>query len=106
MEHPPNGNRGGKLLNRDNEGMTLNRHDEGKILNHANEELLNTASPSQRPSSKAGLEILEIDHDAEKKLVRKLDLHIVPVVMLLYLLSFLDRRVNDHPALALARLGY
>ena len=33
----------------------------------------------------------EIDPVKEKKLVRKLDLHIVPVVMLLYLLSFLDR---------------
>ncbi|KAK3680478.1 hypothetical protein LTR37_021213 [Vermiconidia calcicola] len=32
-----------------------------------------------------------IDSVAEKKLVRKLDLHIIPVVMLLYLLSFLDR---------------
>ena len=43
------------------------------------------------PSPKAGFAALEIDHAAEKKLVRKLDLHIVPVVMLLYLLSFLDR---------------
>lgn len=33
----------------------------------------------------------QIDAEAERKLVRKLDLHIVPVVMLLYLLSFLDR---------------
>lgn len=33
----------------------------------------------------------EIDQAKERKLVRKLDLHIVPVVMLLYLLSFLDR---------------
>ncbi len=32
-----------------------------------------------------------IDPAKERKLVRKLDLHIVPVVMLLYLLSFLDR---------------
>lgn len=31
-------------------------------------------------------ETLEIDHVAEKKLVRKLDLCIVPMVMLLYLL--------------------
>lgn len=31
-------------------------------------------------------ESLEIDQVAEKKLVRKLDLHIVPMVMLLYLL--------------------
>lgn len=27
----------------------------------------------------------------EKRLIRKLDLHIIPVVMMLYLLSFLDR---------------
>ena len=47
------------------------------------------AIPSLSP--KAGFEALEIDHVAEKKLVRKLDLHIVPVIMLLYLLSFLDR---------------
>lgn len=33
----------------------------------------------------------EIDRAKERKLVRKLDFHIVPVVMLLYLLSFLDR---------------
>jgi hypothetical protein len=32
-----------------------------------------------------------IDHVAEKKLVRKLDLYIIYLVMLLYLLSFLDR---------------
>ena len=31
------------------------------------------------------------DKIAEKKLVRKLDLHIVPPIMLLYLFSFLDR---------------
>ncbi|OQN98809.1 hypothetical protein B0A48_15155 [Cryoendolithus antarcticus] len=34
---------------------------------------------------------LEIDKVAERNLVRKLDIHIIPVVMLLYLLSFLDR---------------
>ena len=33
----------------------------------------------------------EIDRVKERKLVRKLDLHIIPLVMLLYLLSFLDR---------------
>jgi hypothetical protein len=36
-------------------------------------------------------EVPEIDRVKERKLVRKLDWHIVPVVMLLYLLSFLDR---------------
>lgn len=33
-------------------------------------------------------ESLNVD---EKKLVRKLDLHLIPIVMLTYLLSFLDR---------------
>lgn len=33
-------------------------------------------------------ESLDVD---EKKLVRKLDLHLIPIVMLTYLLSFLDR---------------
>lgn len=33
------------------------------------------------------------DPAAERKLVRKLDRHIIPVIMLLYLLSFLDRSV-------------
>lgn len=34
-----------------------------------------------------------IDRKKERQLVRKLDLYIVPVVMLLYLFSFLDRLV-------------
>lgn len=38
-----------------------------------------------------GRQLEEVDPVAEAKLVRKLDLYIVPVVMLLYLLSFLDR---------------
>lgn len=38
-----------------------------------------------------GSDHAEIDPVKERKLVRKLDLCIVPVVMLLYLLSFLDR---------------
>jgi hypothetical protein len=33
----------------------------------------------------------EIDRVAEKKLLRKLDVHIVPFAMLLYILSYLDR---------------
>jgi len=41
--------------------------------------------------SKVDPNTLDIDHVAEKKLVRKLDLMIVPPVMLMYLLSFLDR---------------
>lgn len=42
-----------------------------------------------------------IDKAEERKLVRKLDAHIIPVVMLLYLLSFLDRLVH----IAIAALG-
>lgn len=38
-----------------------------------------------------GLQLPDINSVAEKKLIRKLDLHLVPVVMLLYLLSYLDR---------------
>ncbi|KAF2144653.1 uncharacterized protein K452DRAFT_325167 [Aplosporella prunicola CBS 121167] len=35
--------------------------------------------------------LLDFDNHAEKKLVRKLDFCIIPVVMLIYMLSFLDR---------------
>lgn len=35
-----------------------------------------------------------IDKKKERQLVRKLDRYIVPVVMLLYLLSFLDRYIH------------
>lgn len=44
-------------------------------------------------AAREGREGVEIDHAAEKKLVRKLDLKIIPIVMLLYLFSFLDRQV-------------
>lgn len=42
-------------------------------------------------ASKEAVALPEIDHVAEKKLVRKLDLYIVPIIMMLYLFSFLDR---------------
>ena len=32
-----------------------------------------------------------IDRAAEKKLLRKLDLHVIPVIALLYMLAFIDR---------------
>lgn len=35
----------------------------------------------------------EIDPEYEHRLVKKLDKHIIPVIMLLYLFSFLDRYV-------------
>lgn len=45
------------------------------------------------PATDDGVQVdnFEIDPAKERRLVRKLDLHIIPVVMLLYMLSFLDR---------------
>ena len=45
------------------------------------------------PTDNGAKDNIEIDHVAEQKLVHKLDRHIVPMIMLLYLFSFLDRRV-------------
>ena len=38
-----------------------------------------------------GLDTETIDRAAERRLVRKCDLHVVPIVSLLYMFSFLDR---------------
>lgn len=38
---------------------------------------------------------LPIDERREKKLIRKIDLHILPFVVLLYLFSFLDRGMRS-----------
>jgi hypothetical protein len=43
--------------------------------------------------SSVGVTVVEINHVAERKLVRRMDLHLIPTVMLLYLFSFLDRYV-------------
>ena len=51
-------------------------------------------TPETSSSTRFDVASIDIDHVAEKKLVRKLDLFIIPVVMLLYLLSFLDRSVH------------
>jgi hypothetical protein len=52
-----------------------------------------SAIPGERALEKAGsiAEQLGVDAAYEKRLVRKLDIHIVPMVLLLYLFSFLDR---------------
>ncbi len=47
--------------------------------------LAHNISPAEFAEKSYDPETLEIDHVAEKKLVRKLDLYIVPPVMLLYL---------------------
>jgi hypothetical protein len=47
--------------------------------------------PGSLRSDEVDRQLGEVDPVYEAKLVRKLDLYIIPVVMLLYLLSFLDR---------------
>jgi len=67
--------------------MTTMNDNEARSLSPADEKTHSLAftNPNTDPNT------LEIDHVAEKKLVRKLDMWIVPPVMLLYLFSFLDR---------------
>jgi hypothetical protein len=47
--------------------------------------------PGSLRSDEVEQQLGEVDPVYEAKLVRKLDIFIIPVVMLLYLLSFLDR---------------
>ncbi|KAL4805884.1 major facilitator superfamily domain-containing protein [Aspergillus unguis] len=46
---------------------------------------------SRVPEMDSSSEISAIDEKAEKRLIRKMDFHILPFVVLLYLFSFLDR---------------
>lgn len=48
-------------------------------------------APHSTKSDEIETQLGEVDTVYEAKLVRKLDVYIIPVVMLLYLLSFLDR---------------
>lgn len=48
-------------------------------------------APPSTKSDEIERQLGEVDPVFEAKLVRKLDAFIIPVVMLLYLLSFLDR---------------
>lgn len=43
------------------------------------------------PETDVGEQRVEIDPEVDKRVRRKLDLHVVPLVMALYLLAFLDR---------------
>lgn len=63
-------------------------HRRQPIMEHEKDEIARDGSPHR-----ATREDVEIDHAAEQRLVRKLDLYIIPIVMLLYLFSFLDRQV-------------
>lgn len=46
-------------------------------------------SPTSSDNSQTELSIL--NKDAEKRLLRKLDLHIIPILWLIFMLAFLDR---------------
>jgi hypothetical protein len=48
-------------------------------------------APTKSVDEEVEGQLEELDPVAEGKLVRKLDLFVIPIVMLLYLLSFLDR---------------
>ena len=48
---------------------------------------------AEKESDELGTQLESVDPVFEAKIVRKLDLFVIPVVMLLYLLSFLDRSV-------------
>lgn len=62
------------------------------------EKKIESPSPEEQKHL-AAIDVPEIDHVAEAKLVRKLDLNIVWVVMALYLFSFLDRQVTSFGSL-------
>lgn len=51
-------------------------------------------APHSTKSDEIERQLGEVDPVYEAKLVRKLDAFIIPTVMLLYLLSFLDRQVS------------
>lgn len=53
-----------------------------------NEREINSASPSSSDDDRSRLTWTE---DEERKIRRKLDFHVVPLVTILYLLCFLDR---------------
>lgn len=59
-------------------------------------------SPGTSTEEEAGSR--EIDHVAEQKLIRKLDRHIIPIVMLLYVFSFLDRQVKPHAYIIIGKV--
>jgi hypothetical protein len=64
-----------------------------KFNSHGELEKSDSKNPSLPVEHSIDAEALVIDHHAEAKLVRKLDIFIIPITMLLYLFSFLDRQV-------------
>lgn len=62
-------------------GMSVGKHDTDIELDEGD----------SGPSETLEVNHDEIDHEAEKKLLRKVDRHVIPMIMLAYLLCFLDR---------------
>jgi hypothetical protein len=52
--------------------MALNNHKKGEVRN-------------------VNIVVEEVDREREEHLIRKMDLHLIPLIMLMYLFSFLDR---------------
>jgi len=50
----------------------------------------NVRKTSSATTLRDGQERVHIDHEVEKKLVLKLDFHIKPIVMMVYLITFFD----------------
>jgi hypothetical protein len=46
---------------------------------------------SPTSSDESQTEVSVLDKDVEKRLLRKLDLHIIPILWLIFMLAFLDR---------------
>jgi len=53
-------------------------------------------SQSMIQDVKSGESSVSVDSAAEKRLLWKCDLHVLPILMLLYLLAFLDRINASH----------
>ena len=53
--------------------------------------------PSDKPLSDSAESLESIDHALEKKVIRKCDIHLVPILFLLFLCAFVDRSVPQLP---------
>jgi hypothetical protein len=53
--------------------------------------------PSDKPLSDSAESLESIDHALEKKVIRKCDTHLVPILFLLFLCAFVDRLVPQLP---------
>jgi len=60
---------------------------------HATEKMGSAAA--QTSSEANGVTLGSFNHLDEKKILRKMDLHIIPMLTLLYLLSYLDRELSN-----------